>query len=210
MPRRGRRPERGYSQIADMGRDAAGQSEGTRVLITDAETRAVVAAARGLRAGGFTVVAAAAESARPAPAHWSRSVAKRLVVPHALEDESGFINALERALTSFSCAVLMPGSDASLVALSAARQHLAPYVPLRLPRHEIVERCLEKLVLASAASHHGLASPPTAVCSTTGEGLSAARGLGLPVVVKPMCPIVELGGTRRHVGCMRVGDEASR
>src|SRR5437763_1898270 len=121
MPRRGRRPERGYSQIADMGRDAAGQSEGTRVLITDAETRAVVAAARGLRSAGFTVVAAAAESARPAPAHWSRAVAERLVVPDPLENEPAFVEAIERSLASSSSTVLIPGSDASLLALSAAR-----------------------------------------------------------------------------------------
>ncbi len=173
---------------------------GTRVLITDAETRAVVAAARGLRAAGFTVVAAAAKSARPAPAHWSRAVDERLVVPHPLENEPAFVEAIGRSLASSSCTVLMPGSDASLLALSAAGDVLGQYEPRSLQSHEVVQRCLEKLALASAASHHGLDSPPTAVCSTTDDAISAARELGLPVLVKPMKSIVERAGTRRHVG----------
>lgn len=179
----------------------------TRILVSDAETRAVVATVRGLRAGGFTV--AAAGSARPAPALWSRAVSERLVVPHPLTEERAFVDALVRVLASSSYAVLLPGSDASLLAMSAARDRLAAHVSLPLPRHEVVVRSLEKIALEPLASRHGIASPPTVVCGSISEAVRSARELGFPVVVKPPRSIVERDGARRRVGSIRVDNQAS-
>jgi predicted ATP-grasp superfamily ATP-dependent carboligase len=169
----------------------------------------MVAAARGLRAAGFAVTAAAPRSARPAPAHWSHAVSERLVVPHPLEDEQAFIAELERAVGSRRYAALIAGTDASLIAISRARDLLAPYTSLGLPAHEVVERSLEKLALAAAAVNHELAPPRTIACSSVEDALVAARELGFPVVVKPACSIVETDGVRRQVGSVRISDEAS-
>ncbi|HTX45156.1 MAG TPA: hypothetical protein VMD48_02710 [Solirubrobacteraceae bacterium] len=191
------------SSVAQHVRDAP------RVLITDAETRAVVATVRGLDTGGFKLVAAAANSALPAAAHWSRSVTERLVVADPLEDEAAFVAAIRHTLSTTDCAVLIPGSDASLLALSAARDTLPASVAHGLPCHEVVERCLNKVSLASAASHHELGSPPTSVCTGTAEALTAAREVGLPVLVKPTSSIVEHAGHRQRFASVRADDEPS-
>jgi len=180
-----------------------------RILVTDAETRAVFATVRGLHAGGFKLVAAAARSGLPAPAHWSRSVSGRLVVPDPLADEDAFVAAIGQALDTEDCAVLIPGGDASLLALSAARDALPPAVAQGWPRHEVVERCLDKLSLASAASHHGLGSPQTVVCTSPDEAAAAAREIGLPVLVKPTCSVVGRAGERRRFGSVLADEEQS-
>ena len=56
-----------------------------RILVTDGETRAVVAVARGLAADGFDVTVAAGAPAWLAPASLSRSVSERLVVAGPLD-----------------------------------------------------------------------------------------------------------------------------
>ncbi|HET7048208.1 MAG TPA: FAD-dependent oxidoreductase [Solirubrobacteraceae bacterium] len=185
------------------------RGERRRVLVTDGETRAVVAAARGLRAAGFEVGIAAAQSSRPAPAQWSRSVAERILLPHPLEDEPAFVARLGAALASGSYSVLMPGSDASLRAVSRARHALEPHAKLGLPSEEAVERSLDKLALTTVAPRHGLDSPKTVVCATVSDALAAVGELGYPVVVKPICSIVDRGGVGLHVESRRVVDDTA-
>ena len=183
------------------------RGERRRVLVTDGETRAVVAAARGLRAAGFEVGIAAGQSNRPAPAQWSRAVADRIMVPHPLEDESAFVAALGAALASGSYSVLMPGSDASLRAVSRARHALEPHANLGLPSEQAVELSLDKLALTRLAARHGLDSPKTVVCSTVADALAAVGELGYPVVVKPVSSIVDGGEGGLHVESRRVVDD---
>jgi predicted ATP-grasp superfamily ATP-dependent carboligase len=178
-----------------------------RILVTDAETRGGLAVARGLHGAGFQVTTAAAANARPAPAHWSRSVRDRLVVPAPLEDEEGFLGALVRAVRFGRYSVLVPGSDVSLLAISRGRRLLEPHVRSWLPPHELVERSLDKLVLLSAASRHGLDQPPTSVCRGKTEALSAASRIGFPLLVKPVTTILEVDGARQRVGAILARDE---
>jgi cation diffusion facilitator CzcD-associated flavoprotein CzcO/predicted ATP-grasp superfamily ATP-dependent carboligase len=178
-----------------------------RILVTDAETRAGVAVARGLHEVGFQVTAAAGSSARPVASHWSRSVHERLLVPHPLEDEAGFLDAVERAVLRGGYSVLVPGSDASLLAISGGRDRLEPHVRIGLPPHELVERSLDKLALISAASHHQLTSPLTISCHGAADAVAAAERLGFPVVLKPVRSIFEVDGVWRRARGMLVPDE---
>jgi predicted ATP-grasp superfamily ATP-dependent carboligase len=178
-----------------------------RILVTDAEERAVVAVARGLHQAGFQVTAAAGASARPVPGHWSRSVHERLLVPHPLEDEAGFLDALERAVLRGDYSVLVPGSDASLLAISRGRDRLEPHVRIALPPHAVVERSLDKLALISAASHHRLSSPVTIACHGTAAAIAGAESLGFPVILKPARSVFEVDGVRRRRGGVLVRDE---
>lgn len=179
------------------------------MLVTDGETRAVVAAARGLHAAGFEVGIAAAQSNRPAPAQWSRAVVERIMLPHPLEDEPAFVAALGAALASGSYSVLMAGSDASLRAVSRARHELEPHARLGLPSEEAVDRSLDKLALTTLASRHGLDSPKTVVCSTVADALAAVGELGFPVVVKPVCSIAGRGDVGLRAESRRVVDETA-
>src|SRR4051794_38636888 len=77
--------------------------DGLRILVTDGETRSVVAACRGLAADGFRVGAAA--GTRPAPAHWSRRVDERFSLPHPLEDPETFVEGIRRIVSASSYGV---------------------------------------------------------------------------------------------------------
>ena len=160
-----------------------------RVLVTDGETRAVVGVARGLAVDGFEVAVAATAPARLAPAHLSRSVGERLVVPDALIAPEAFIDALERAVAGGSFGVLIPGADASLLRISSGRARLEPHVRLGLPSRESVERSLDKSDLAATASRHGLGPPPTVACAGASAAVAAARQFGFPLLVKPMTTV---------------------
>jgi predicted ATP-grasp superfamily ATP-dependent carboligase len=118
-----------------------------------------------------------------------------------------FVAALERAVSSTRYAALMPVTDASLLAVSRAREVLTPHTVLGLAPHGVVEKSLEKLALEAAAARHGLDSPAMSTCSGIEEAASVARKLGFPVVVKPTSSIVERDGVRRQVGSVRVNDE---
>ncbi len=170
-----------------------------RVLVTDGETRACVAAVRGLAAGGFEVVSAAARG-QVALAHWSRAVARGIRTPDPLTDERGFVAALEDAVRGGEVDLLMPGSDASLLNVSRGRARLEAHVRIGLPSAENVWRTLDKVELTEVASRCGLAAPPTVVCHGTGEALAAAGELGYPVVLKPLRSVIENGPVRRRSG----------
>ena len=177
-----------------------------RVLVTDAETRGVVAVARGLGDAGFEVVAAAAADARPAPALWSRSVTEQISIPDPLKEEAAFQASLERLVSRGDFSVLMPGSDASLLSISRARDRLDPHVLIGLPAHERVQRSLDKTDLASIAARHALAPPSTIVCRGYAQALDAAQEMGFPVVVKPLSSIIEHTMPRRRSGSLLVAD----
>jgi len=160
-----------------------------RILVTDGETRAVVAVARGLAADGFDVAVAATAPARLAAAHVSRSVNQRLVIPDPLTARADFLAALERALAGGGFSVLIPGADASLLRMSAGRARIAEHVCLGLPAQESVERSLDKSDLVATASRHGLDPPPTVTCANAPAARAAVREFGFPVLVKPMTSV---------------------
>ncbi len=175
-----------------------------RVLLADARGRGPLAAARGLHEVGFQVTAAAPASARPVAAHWSRSVDERLLVADPLKDEAGFLDALERTVTGGRYSVIVPCSDASLLAISRGRSRLERHVRSPLPPHDLVERSLDKRTLISVASRHGLSSPLSIACRGTAEALSAAGRIGLPVLAKPVHSVFEVDGASRRVGATLV------
>jgi predicted ATP-grasp superfamily ATP-dependent carboligase len=162
--------------------------------------------ARGLADAGFTVSAVASARARIAPAHWSRSVNERLVMPDPLTARTAFLTALEQRLSRGDLNALIPGSDASLLAISAGRAGLEPHVRIGLASHARVERALDKADLAATAARHGLETPQTVVCSDPARALAAGRELGYPVVIKPLSSISEHLTPRRRVSSVLAAD----
>ena len=181
--------------------------DGPWILLTDAEERSVVAACRGLAASGFRVAAAA--RSRLAPAHWSRACHERLFVPNAVESPRPFIEGLAGIARGGRYALLLPGSDAALLAISAHREQLEPHVGLGLPPHPVVLRSVDKLWLADAAGQAGLPLPPTAVCASADEAVQAAERIGFPVVLKAMRSVTDAGSRARLARTVRVEDAAT-
>jgi predicted ATP-grasp superfamily ATP-dependent carboligase len=177
-----------------------------RVLITDAAERSMIAACRGLHAGGYAVAAAAFGPL--APGHWSRCCSERLRITDPRVDVAGFAGDLRRRLERRPCAALVPGSDFSLFAMSRERAELEPLTRIGLPPHEIVKRSFNREVLAEAAEVAGLAPAAAVRCRDADHAAEVARGLGYPVLLKSISTVRDLGATvAAGPGTLPVADE---
>jgi predicted ATP-grasp superfamily ATP-dependent carboligase len=164
-----------------------------RVLITDATERSMLATSRGLAAAGYDVTAAAFGAL--AAGQWSRSCSDALQVTDPRVDAAGFVADLRRYLEHQRCAMLVPGSDFSLLAVSKGRDALDGLTRLGLPPHPAVERGFNREVLAAGAAAGGL-SPAVAVrCTDVGEAVRAANELGFPVLLKSISTVEDRGAS---------------
>jgi predicted ATP-grasp superfamily ATP-dependent carboligase len=154
-----------------------------RILVTDVDTRGPVAALRGLARRGYATTGAAA--VRPAAGHWSRSCGRRLHVPSPeLDGSRPFVAAIAAELARERYLGVIPGSDASLRALSEHRD-LLPDSQAWLPSAAGVARALDKRVVGHLAAAHGLAEPLTIEVAARAALAEAAAEVGWPVVIKP-------------------------
>lgn len=166
------------------------------VVVTDAEERAALGACRGLTAAGYRVCAVS--RLRPAATHWSRACAERIRLPDPRKDVHAFVNQLGALLREGRYDALIPGSDASLIAISEHRDTLEHSTQLGLPSREAVRRSVDKLVLLEAAAAVGLASPTSRPCIDLEEAQDAVAALGFPVVLKPVQSFVPVNGGLRQ------------
>jgi predicted ATP-grasp superfamily ATP-dependent carboligase len=175
------------------------------VLITNAEERAMLAACRTLRAAGYKVSGAAFTSL--ASTYASRDCSERLRITDPRQDAQRFVEDLRQVLTRRRYAVLLPGSDHALLAISRYRERLEGLTELGLPAAEVVERTLDREILAEAARDSGLIPTESIRCSTIEQARSAARELGLPALVKSARTAEQLGNTVISVASRRVNHE---
>jgi biotin carboxylase len=166
------------------------------ILVTDAEERSVLAAARALRRGDHEV--AAVGRSRLSPTHWSRACGERHVLPDPRIDSAGFLAGLERLVRRGGYDVLIAGSDVSLPLISEARARLEPHTRLGLPPRDVVLTCGDKEALFRIGGEAGLPSPSTIVCRDADEASAAARQIGYPVIVKPGASAASDGATIRQ------------
>ena len=137
------------------------------VLVTDGgegRGRDVIAAVRGLAAGGYSPVAAVAtRSWRSAP---SRYCARRVQVLPATD--SSYAGAIREELRSGRYLTVIPASEDALVALGVSVPHL-----------------LDKTMMGKAAGEAGIPVPPSRRFQDRRELVSSAHELQYPLVVKP-------------------------
>jgi predicted ATP-grasp superfamily ATP-dependent carboligase len=164
----------------------------SRILVTDMQDRPGIAAARCLNDSGYVVTGTGLS--RWAPGLWSRRCSSRHVVPDVHVGVDGYVTALERVVSEQRHELLLPGTDETLHAVSSRRERLAPHVGLGLPAHEVVERALSKVCLATEAERVGLPTPEGRVCEDFDAALGAAREFGFPVLVKGVDTIKEVDG----------------
>jgi thioredoxin reductase/predicted ATP-grasp superfamily ATP-dependent carboligase len=125
-------------------------------------------------------------------------------LPHPLENPKTFAAGVERVVSTGGYAILLPGSDASLLALSRARDRIEPHATMALPPHQAVVASLSKVALIEAAADAGLAAPETVVCTGVNEALSVAERVGYPVMLKPESSLVEVDRIPVRASSLRV------
>jgi predicted ATP-grasp superfamily ATP-dependent carboligase len=142
--------------------------------------------ARILAARGIPVVGLAADR--------RHFCARTRVVREVVEGPTsgdGLIASLERLGPRLSGsgsggpAVLVPCSDASVLAISASRERLVPWYRIVLPAHDTVELLMDKVRFTEHAQAHGLAIPPTRILRDRADAQAAAAELDYPAVIKP-------------------------
>jgi hypothetical protein len=176
-----------------------------RVLVTNVEERASLAACRGLAAAGFHVVGAASDVL--AAGLRSRSCSERLLIPDPGLDPRRFVSALDEGQRSHRAEVVFPAVDAALLAFAEHPHELGIHSALGAPRAEFVHGALDKIALGEAAAGIGLPPPDTVQCDSPRALVGAAGDLGYPVLVKPTMSVVGPPGRRRQQSGVRAFDE---
>jgi D-aspartate ligase len=177
------------------------------VLITDARERSVVAAIRALGAAGYRVGTTTDISLSPGQCSRSCSARHRVSSPSA--DDEAYVSQLEEILRNNDYAVLIAGSDASLLAISEHRERLEPHTEIGLPGREVVRDALSKVELSRAAEAVGFRTPRTSVCENDEQALRAAREFGFPVIAKSASALVVTDGTTVRPDSRLIEDEAA-
>jgi D-aspartate ligase len=109
----------------------------------------------------------------------------RAIVPARTSGDE-LIDALE-SLTSRlgEKAVLVPCTDASVLAISRGRARLAESYHVALPHHAVVEVLIDKAKFAEHAHERGLPIPQTLTLRSRADAEEAAATLQFPCMVKP-------------------------
>ena len=177
------------------------------VLLTDAHARSAVGTCESLWRGGYRIGAATSDP--PAPAQWSRHVSARPSLCNPRADPGLFARQVAEAAASGGFDTVLPGSDASVLALSNHRDAFAPDFRLGLPPREVVDRCVNKVSMLEDAARVGLASPASVACAGAEEATRTAAELGYPVLLKPRQTVFSDNGALKQRQTFIAGDEAS-
>ncbi|HET7473161.1 MAG TPA: hypothetical protein VFJ71_08565 [Candidatus Limnocylindrales bacterium] len=137
--------------------------------------------ARLLDARGIPVVGLVAD-----PGHFcARTRVPRFIAQGELRGD-GLVASLERLAEELpGPAVLLPCTDAAVLAISGAADRLGGPYRFVLPEHDVVVRLMDKVPFAEHALANDLPIPPTMILRSRSDAVEAARRLPMPAVIKP-------------------------
>lgn len=169
-----------------------------RVLVTDGNERAALAAVRSLGKAGFHVETQAWDS--PSLSGASRYCAREHLVPSPLNDPLAYADRTLQLCSSREFDVVLPISDASLLAILPRRAELRG-ARLPFPSYEAYQRISDKAHLMTTAEELGLFVPRQTVIEAgmQREG-PVSCGPDFPVVIKPSRSVVTDAGRRKQMG----------
>lgn len=169
------------------------------MIATGGEWPAGLALLRGVRAAGYDPVAALI---RPdAPAAYSRAPVAKVRVPDPADAEA-HAAALARAADTCGAEAVLPGTDASLLALAQYRHAFSDATVVAVPPLEVVRRAMDKAGLSDLAERAGLRTPPSHLVSR-----ADSFGGPFPAIVKPCSSVLaDEFGRQQRIGVTRVRD----
>jgi predicted ATP-grasp superfamily ATP-dependent carboligase len=161
------------------------------VLVTDGEERASLAAVRSLGAAGHQVHVVG--SRRRTLAGASRFAASSAVAPQPLREPGAFLKALEGLVRERAIEVVIPVTEAALLAVLPERHQLGDAV-LPFPSAEAFRRISDKVLVLEVARDLGIRVPEQYVLVSPEErDLLDAQCLEYPLVVKPSRSVAPSG-----------------
>jgi predicted ATP-grasp superfamily ATP-dependent carboligase len=179
-----------------------------RVLITDGNERAALAAARSLvRAGHAVDVAAPMQVCLAAV---SRGVRGHRLAVDPFVDPAGYAIEVGRLAQQQGTGVLLPMTDASLDAVLEHPESLPTSVALPFPDLATYRAASDKARVLTLAQECGFGVPETRLLATP-EGCDSVEldPAFFPAVVKPHRSVVPVGAVRRKTAVTLVADRAA-
>ena len=179
-----------------------------KILVTDGEQRSALALVRSLgRAGHAVFVCSASGRSLAGASRYSRGEAR---VAEALRGGEQFANDVMELIDRWKIDVLIPVSEAALLALLPVRGQLGGVV-LPFPDEATFKRICDKAELLSAAPRMGIAIPEQIRVETAAEARSLdPAAIRYPVVLKPSRSVGEGDARSRRDGSGESADNATR
>ena len=175
-----------------------------RVLVTDGEQRAALAVVRSLGRAGWEVHVCSSRSHSLAGA--SRYCARSHHVSDALTDPHGFLLDLGALVTATEADVLLPISEASLLAVLPNRRGFRCAIPF--PAARDFEAICDKSKVLEGARRHGIAVPDQTILEDPDKAAARVGDLRFPVVLKPSRSVAGEEGARVRAGVSYAMNEA--
>jgi predicted ATP-grasp superfamily ATP-dependent carboligase len=175
-------------------------------VITDGEHRSALALTRSLGRAGHRVIVCS--SRRRSISGASRYSATTTLVPNPLNDPAAFANEISNVVRCESADVLIPVSEASLLALLPKREELRPCVVPFASAERFADICDKSRVLAAAA-RHGIAVPRQQLIESSSDLALLDGDLHFPLVAKPSRSVADAGSTRLKSGAAHARDRSA-
>lgn len=152
-------------------------------LVLDLDTRGGLAIARALGRAGLRVAVASRDGS--ASGMRTRYAVGRVTLPAPEADFAAYADAIVAFATDHPAGAVIPSIDSSVAALHRRRVELAAHAAPALGSVDAVEIAISKPRTLEVAGRLGLPVPRTIAAPAQADVESAAREIGLPVVVKP-------------------------
>jgi predicted ATP-grasp superfamily ATP-dependent carboligase len=177
------------------------------VLVTDGEQRAALAAVRSLGQAGYRVLVASTTGKSLAGA--SRCAAADLAAGDPLAAPALFADSVAAAVRAEQVAVVLPITDAALLALLPRREALRPAV-IPFPALERVREVADKRAVVEAAARGGIAIPAQTVLESPSDASALqTEPPPFPLVVKPSRSVADRADAGREKLSVRHARDAA-
>ncbi len=175
---------------SDVGAHRGGASRS--IIVTDGDQRAALATVRSLGAVGHRVHVGASRPRTIAGA--SRYATSAFVLPDPLHAPEDFLQALAEASKRLAADVVIPVTEASLLAVLGHRDRIHGVLPF--PDDVAFRDVCDKGRVLGAAHRHGIEAPSQLVLDCLADLDAIAAELRFPLVVKPFRSVVGSGADR--------------
>ena len=166
------------------------------VIVTDGEQRSALATVRSLGKAGYSVHVCASRSNSIAAR--SRYCSGQTSVADPLRDAEGFASDLVRLVQDKKADVLLPVTEASLLAVLPRRERFGCLVPF--PAADAFERICDKREVLERAALRGIAVPTQIEIASAAELARLDQAPNFPLVLKPSRSISGPEGGRARAG----------
>ncbi|MGQ0665539.1 MAG: carboxylate--amine ligase [Nitrospiraceae bacterium] len=178
-----------------------------KVLLTDGDQRAALAATRAL--GGSGIETFVGESYIPNLAAMSRHCAKAVVYPSPFLDEKGFVECVSEIAKRYAIDLIIPVTDVTSAILAEQRSVLEKYTQVAVVDVETFWRASDKNALCRLADRIGIPTPTLSYIEHPDEVLQYADKVEYPCVVKPARARIKTGGKWLRTSVYRVSSKSA-